>query len=143
MPIYERDDARRALAKELGVKASDIEYMEMRLSERYIGWNEPIKCNNSRSDSDARTIADFVPCKGDQEDSLLAKENKELIRKAMMGLTDREKKVLSRRFFDEVTFREIGEDEGVCRERIRQIERKALHKMKLSLKLLGVEAVEC
>jgi RNA polymerase sigma factor (sigma-70 family) len=46
-------------------------------------------------------------------------------------LTDREKKVISLRFFEGQTFDEVGEAIGpVSRERVRQIESKALRKLR-------------
>lgn len=59
-------------------------------------------------------------------------ETNDLLTKVMAQakLTPREHDVLRRRFFDDETYEEIGADYTVCRERIRQIERKALRKLK-------------
>lgn len=48
------------------------------------------------------------------------------------GLTPREKDVLTRRFLDDsdTTLREIGEDWGCTRERVRQVEAKAIEKLR-------------
>ena len=45
-------------------------------------------------------------------------------------LTEREQKILRMRYCDEMTLVEIGQYFGVTRERIRQIEAKAMRKMK-------------
>ena len=44
-------------------------------------------------------------------------------------LTPREKKVISKRFFDNKTYKDVGKEFDVTRERIRQIEAKALRKI--------------
>ena len=53
-----------------------------------------------------------------------------LITEALDTLSLREAKVLQLRYFADCTFEEIGNMYGVTRERIRQIESKALRKMK-------------
>ena len=64
------------------------------------------------------------------------KEMQEIVRELVAGLPDREREIIERRFgFDpadeeEETLAEIGEDHGVTRERIRQIEAKALGRLR-------------
>ena len=89
---------------------------------------------------------------GDEEDSLLgdfipdetqatpyemtsARLMKESVEEVLSGLSDRERKVVKMRFgIDEgkrpMTLEEVGKEFGVTRERIRQIEAKALRKLK-------------
>lgn len=52
---------------------------------------------------------------------------------AMARLTERERFVLRRRFWSEMTLEQIGAELGVTRERIRQIEARALEKLKKRL----------
>lgn len=47
----------------------------------------------------------------------------------LRGLTPREQKVLQMRFMDLKTYKEVGKEFGFTRERIRQIEVKALEKL--------------
>ena len=62
----------------------------------------------------------------------------EIIRNLFSGLTPREEKVIRMRFgigeTEHYTLEEIGKDMGVTRERIRQIEAKAVLKLKKQLK---------
>ena len=62
----------------------------------------------------------------------------EIIRELFHGLTPREEKVIRMRFgigeTDSFTLDEIGKEFGVTRERIRQIEAKAVIKLKKMLK---------
>ena len=78
--------------------------------------------------SSLRTLA-FSP-----EQKLILNEAKQALKTAMLTLTPREQRVLDLRYGltygEEKTLDEIGEIFGVGRERIRQIEQKALRKMK-------------
>ena len=49
---------------------------------------------------------------------------------ALETLTEREQKVIYERFQEMKTFEEVGKDFGITRERIRQIEAKALKKLR-------------
>jgi RNA polymerase sigma factor (sigma-70 family) len=68
------------------------------------------------------------------EDMLIAKDGAGYIRDILDSLTPREAKVLRLRFGidmpSEYTLEEVGEMFGITRERIRQIEAKALRKMR-------------
>ena len=68
------------------------------------------------------------------EDMLIAKDGADYIRDILDSLTPREAKVLRLRFGidmpSEYTLEEVGKMFGVTRERIRQIEAKALRKMR-------------
>lgn len=78
------------------------------------------------------TLRDFVAASPDQ--SLIADELKRLSVLALATLKPREERVLRMRFGiglkTDLTLEEIGEPMGVTRERIRQIESKALKKLK-------------
>lgn len=63
------------------------------------------------------------------EDEYIAKQSDNAVAKMLQNLTPREMKVLTRRL-DEDTLAEIGKDEGVTRDRIRQIEAKAMRKLR-------------
>ena len=58
----------------------------------------------------------------------------EAVRKALDGLTDREREIVTMRFGidggDGRTLEEVGREFGVTRERVRQIEAKALAKLR-------------
>ena len=58
-----------------------------------------------------------------------------LINEALNKLPDREKKIIGARQLGEntVTLQELGKDLGISKERVRQLENRALGKLKLSL----------
>jgi len=71
----------------------------------------------------------------DADEVLDAADAKQRISDVLETLSEREELVLRRRFGlddDEKTFDQIGQEFGVCKERIRQIEAKALRKLRHS-----------
>lgn len=70
-------------------------------------------------------------------------QKKALINTALATLTAREQRVITMRFLEDATYQEIGKKVGVTKGRIRQIEDKALRKLrKPSRKGLLVELVD-
>lgn len=68
-----------------------------------------------------------------EEDCFAEIENKEsenLFKTALTCLTAREERVVRMRFYESLTLDQIGNELGICRERIREIEAKALRKMR-------------
>lgn len=64
-----------------------------------------------------------------------------MLTEAMETLSPREQDVLHRRFFDGETLREIGDRQGVQQERIRQLEAKALRKMRHPSRSRGLRSI--
>ena len=52
------------------------------------------------------------------------------LRQALTTLSERESDVLHRRYFDKQTLREVGQVFGVTQERVRQVEAKAIRKLR-------------
>lgn len=89
-------------------------------------------------DGDTERI-EFIPDEGMAvEEIVIGDQLKQDIRKVLGTLTEREQKVLDLRFGltsgHEMTLEDVGEIYGVTRERIRQIEEKALCKLRHSLR---------
>ncbi len=90
---------------------------------------------SSSMDDDRSTLIDFIPDSSLSTDSLIAKATmSEKIEEALSSLNDREEEILRMRFgigYDSsYTLDEIGNHYRLTRERIRQIERRALRKLK-------------
>ena len=89
-----------------------------------------------RDDEDESVLADFI----EDEDAVTPEESatgqllKEQVRDMLSALTEREQKILKLRFGLEDgkshTLEEVGQEFSVTRERIRQIEAKALAKLR-------------
>lgn len=128
------DDERRLVASELHVPVGAVERMEALLSGPDKSLNAPV------GESEADIMQDFLPdVRPSPEVTVTDRHDAEVRSKwlsdALDELTDRERQIIVRRFLedDRSTLAEIGEDFGVTKERIRQIESKALGKLKAAL----------
>ena len=86
-------------------------------------------------DDPEHTIADLIedPHSADPDNCVLDDHTKDLLHKGMQVITEREQKILKMRYgLDEgatMTLKQIGDQLGLTRERIRQIEGEALKKL--------------
>ena len=107
---------------------------------------EPLSLETPRGEDGDCTLGDFVE---DQKapspsDSLMSNDLNKQTRELLNSLSVREQRVLQKRFGigekSEHTLEEIGKEFNVTRERIRQIEAKALQKLKSSRKSRALRA---
>ena len=97
---------------------------------------EPVSLDYEYGDEENATLKDYIrdTSKAGPDEEVEQKVLKEYIVRAMGSLTDREKRIIVHRFglggTRKKTLDEVGKLECVTRERIRQIERKALAKMR-------------
>tara|TARA_R110000868_G_scaffold29889_9_gene111042 strand:- start:6398 stop:7273 length:876 start_codon:yes stop_codon:yes gene_type:complete len=128
------EDERQMIATELGVPLAAVERMESHFSGPDQSLNATV--GESESDEFMDLLADDSPnpeaIVGDMIDG---ETRAKWIADAMEHLTAREREVITRRFLkdDKITLAEIGETFGVTKERIRQIEGKALSKLREAL----------
>jgi len=71
---------------------------------------------------------------GSLEERVIGAVDAERIISRWSGLTDRERHVIERRIVDEATLCEIGQEIGVCRERVRQIFEAAMDDVRSSVR---------
>ncbi len=124
------DPTTEALSKSLGVSESEIVEMDQRLSKNDMSLNTPLG-----EDSDA-TKMDFLPSLGPGVEETIASDQivgccwKHQIHPPT--LNEKEIAILDDRLLSEdpITLREIGENFGVTRERVRQIEARLLSKIR-------------
>jgi RNA polymerase primary sigma factor len=147
VPVHVHDQisklakARRQLVGKLGREptrlevASAIGLPEERMRAIHEHLQLPISLETPVGGEDDATIGQFVVdhSRPSASDSVLANELAEKVRKLLGVLTTREAKVLRMRFGiderSEHTLEQVGNAFGVTRERIRQIEEKALRKL--------------
>jgi RNA polymerase primary sigma factor len=124
-----REPTPEELAERMGIPVEKVRKI-LRIAK------EPISLEMPIGDDEDSILGDFIE---DQKtpspvDSVVQTSLKEQVRKALATLTPREEKVIRMRFgIDEksdYTLEEVGQDFDVTRERIRQIEAKALRKLR-------------
>ena len=134
---YQREPTTQEISYDSGISADRVEEIQ-KVSRLPVSLEEP------RGENLDSSLGDFIE---DQElpsleDMTLSQILKETMEEALCTLTDKESRVLRLRFGmaggHPHTLEEVGREFGVTRERIRQIEAKALQKMRtpsLSIKL--------
>lgn len=126
---------RQMVAAEVGVSVADVEMMEGRLSGSDFSLNA-----TQSSDEDGREWIDALEDDGPQSAELVeAEHDRDQVRqwlvRAMQALNARERFIVTeRKLRDEPrTLESLGEELGLSKERVRQLEAAAFAKMKRSL----------
>jgi RNA polymerase primary sigma factor len=123
-----REPTSQELSKDSGIPLNDVEKI-LNLIE------EPISMDMTIGEEDS-TLEDLIPDDKSlsPSDSLLEKDLTHQIQKLLSSLSPREERILRLRFGigedGECTLEEIGRQFGLSRERIRQIEAKALDRLR-------------
>jgi RNA polymerase primary sigma factor len=126
----DREPLDEEIAAEMGLEVAKIRHLE-RIAQKAVSLETPV----GEDDKDS-VLGEFI--KDDKIESPAAQAGRKLLREHLeeifKDLTDREKKILSMRFGldDGVmhTLEEVGQEFSVTRERIRQIEAKAIEKIR-------------
>ena len=128
---FARAPTDKELSEELGISVDDVRVLT-RASRSSLSLNEPV---DSEGDSE---LGDLLEQTGlpDTDELLLRESFSRALSDALAELPARERKVLELRFGladdQPKTLREIGEVMGLSRERVRQIESRALNKLRRS-----------
>ncbi len=128
------DEDRLTIANELQVNLKDVEEMEGRLS------GSDNSLNATVSDDGEEEWQNFL--KDDRpnpEDIVIgmkdAKTRSQWLQQALNTLSDREQKIIRDRHlqYETVTLEDLGKELGVSKERVRQLEARAMEKLKAGL----------
>ncbi|MCB9959896.1 MAG: RNA polymerase factor sigma-32 [Rhodospirillaceae bacterium] len=128
------DEGRRKIAEELNVEVRDVEGMEMRMAGGDQSLNAPIA--DSSEDSWQDFLSDTRP---NPEDVVIglrdSRTRSAWLAEAIGALSPREQTIIRQRRLAEegATLEELGRQLGVSKERVRQLEHRALMKMRTSL----------
>jgi RNA polymerase primary sigma factor len=135
---FGRAPTEKELSEEVGISIDDVRVLT-RASRRSLSLNEPVA---SEGDSE---LGDLLEQTGipDTDELLLRKSFSSAIDDALTELPERERRVLELRFGltddQPKTLREIGEIMELSRERVRQIESRALNKLRRSHKKYSLQ----
>ncbi|MSO74386.1 MAG: RNA polymerase factor sigma-32 [Alphaproteobacteria bacterium] len=128
-------DGRRAIAHALKVNIADVEMMEGRLSVSDQSLNTAV--GETGEDEWQDFLADPSPLPDQMvADAHDAKVRSAWLAEALNGLSAREQQIIRERRLREeaVTLEELGQELGISKERVRQIEHKAMEKLKASIR---------
>jgi len=122
-----------AMARQLGVKPEEVREMETRLSGRDIA----MEASAEEDDESFAPIAYLADPAEEPSEALANRELERLqdegLKQALSQLDERSRRIIERRWLAEgeaATLHELAGEYGVSAERIRQIEAKAMQKMK-------------
>lgn len=128
------DKGRARVAKELQVNVKDVEEMEGRLSGADSSLNATI--SEDGEEEWQNFLKDDRP---NPEDIVMgmkdAKTRSKWLEEALGTLSDREQKIIRDRHlqYETVTLEDLGNELGVSKERVRQLEARAMEKLKASM----------
>ncbi|HKC72911.1 MAG TPA: RNA polymerase sigma factor RpoD/SigA [Chloroflexota bacterium] len=107
-----------------------------RIEEIAAIWREPVSLDQPVGEEEDASLADMLPDHSEEtpEEEVAERQTSAEVREALRSLSERERMVLVLRFglIDgrERTLAEVSKELGVTRERVRQIEGKALRKLR-------------
>jgi len=125
------DPKPKLLSERLGVSEREITDMDQRLDGWDVSLDAPVK-----DDSDTEKIEFLKTTVESAEDQVAKKEIETLIHNKIeefkKQMTQRELEIFEKRIFsdDPVTLQEIGDSYGISRERVRQVEKNILKRLK-------------
>lgn len=127
---------RKQVAEALNVREELVEEMEQRLGAQEVSLDGRYQSDGEEGRSLTELLADTAP----SQEELIGEAEYEEVRKqclsqALKQLSDREQLIIRRRRLleDTQTLSEIGKDLGITRERVRQLEARALRKIRTYL----------
>ena len=130
-------DEAKAVAEDLGVEVKDVMEMEMRLTARDSAFDAPA---DEDDDSVAYAPALYLEDKGADPAQLVENENYEgdnnlRLAEAVKTLDERSQAILQRRWLDDkkATLHQLADEYGVSAERIRQLEKNAMKKVRVAM----------
>ena len=128
------EDEIKTISNELGVDEKSIKEMESRLSSKDMSFDPPSEAND---DEASFSPSGFLADESKDPAELIEREDSEeysheLLHKAMSALDPRSKEILIDRWLQDqkLTLHELADKYGVSAERIRQIEKAAMEKVK-------------
>jgi RNA polymerase sigma-32 factor len=126
----------KEISSELGVSEADVALMDSRLSSPDSSLNAPMNDEGSGSADRMDFLVSDAPLPDEIVGETIDVERRSgWLHKALGVLNDRERQIIAeRRLQDEgATLESLGEALGISKERVRQIESRALEKLRVAL----------
>ncbi len=133
---YMSFETKQKIAKELNVRQQDVDHMEQCMFSPDHSLNAPIGKEDGQTTEWQSTLEDDRPT---PEEIVIgtktAQDRSQWLQNALENLPERERHIIAqRRLNDEtVTLEELGKELGVSKERVRQLELRAMDKLKTSI----------
>jgi RNA polymerase sigma-32 factor len=134
--LISQPEVYREISQALGVSEKDVAVMDSRLSGADTSLNAPV----GEDETGTSTRMDFLVDDGPLQDALVEESidgdrRTSWLRDAMQVLNERELRIIRQRRLSEegATLESLGVELGISKERVRQIESRALEKMKSEL----------
>ncbi len=131
--ITDHDEVMDAVAEQTGVSRADVEEMNMHFSSRDDSLDAPVT-------ESGLALADTMEDTGPSQEEQLAElefqaDRSARLETAMDDLDDREREIIQRRHLSEspVQLKEFGEQWEVSKQRVAQLERRAMKKLQTAL----------
>ena len=127
----------KAVAKELGVSEQEVTRMEGRLAATDLTYESPTDADDDEAGT--APVHYLASAEADPADIIaeadFQSDSSEKLRDALFALDERSRDVIQRRWLldDKTTLQDLADEYGVSAERIRQIEKNAMKKLKLAL----------
>lgn len=129
-------DIYREISTQLGVSATDVEFMDSRLSGSDNSLSAPVSNDDSGNSSRMDFLVDDHPLQDEVVETTIDMERRVgWLHTALHALNERELHIIRERRLDDdgVTLEALGVKLGISKERVRQIESRAMEKLKLAL----------
>ncbi|BCP55139.1 RNA polymerase factor sigma-32 [Kaistia sp. 32K] len=124
------------IAVAVGVTAQDVALMDARLSGSDTSLNAPVHDTESSTSDRQDFLVDEMPLPDQMVGEVIDTERRVTwLNEAMLALSDREARIVRERRLREegATLESLGETLGISKERVRQIESRAIEKLKAAL----------
>jgi RNA polymerase sigma-32 factor len=124
------------IASAIGVSSTDVELMDSRLSGPDMSLNAPIHESEGGAADRQDFLVDGVPLPDESVGESIDTERRlTWLRSALTVLNERELRIVKERRLqdDGATLEALGESLGISKERVRQIENRALEKLRVAL----------
>jgi RNA polymerase sigma-32 factor len=125
-----------AISRAIGVSRDDVALMDSRLSGPDLSLNAPVV----GSEESSAERQDFIMCQAPLPDEIVGKgidsqRRTTWLNRALLALSERELKIVAERRLSEdgATLESLGRKLGISKERVRQIETRAMAKLKSEL----------